>query len=86
MSRLRILSGSPDEVGALLQENYDRMLDSSRKWAELLTFDPDPQTGMTPKDVVWRKNKARLYRYVNNQGIKHKTPLLMIYALLINLA
>lgn len=36
MSRLRILSGSPDEVGALLQENYDRMLDSSRKWAELL--------------------------------------------------
>ena len=82
MSRLRILSGSPDEVGALLQENYDRMLDSSRKWAELLTFDPDPQTGMTPKDVVWRKNKARLYRYVNNQGIKHKTPLLMIYALI----
>lgn len=77
-----ILKGSADAVGAKLQESYDRMLESSRKWAEILAFDPDPQTGLTPKDVVWRKNKARLYRYVNYKGIKYKTPLLMIYALI----
>lgn len=81
MNKFRMMSGSADEVGAMLQENYDRMLDSSRKWAEILSFDPDPQTGLTPKEVVWRKNKARLYRYVNH-NIKHKTPLLMIYALI----
>lgn len=42
-------------VGEKLQESYDRVLESTRKWAEIISFDPDPQTGMTPKDVVWRK-------------------------------
>ena len=28
-----------------------------------LTQAPDPQIGLTPKDVVYRRNKARLYRY-----------------------
>ena len=68
MSKIRLVSGSADEVGARLQENYDRMLDSSRRWAEILTFDPDPQTGLTPKDIVWRKNKAK-YRYVSPNGV-----------------
>ena len=77
-----MMSGTAEEVGAKLQENYERMLESSRKWAEILTFDPVPQTGLTPKDIVWRKNKARLYRYISKDGIKHKTPLLMIYALI----
>ena len=47
--KLYVLSGSADEVGEKLQESYDRVLDSTRKWAEILSFDPDPQTGMTPK-------------------------------------
>ena len=67
-----LLSGSADEVGEKLQESYDRMLDSTRKWVEIVSFDPDPQTGMTPKDIVWRKNKSRLYRYYSS-GVKHKT-------------
>lgn len=82
MDKINIMTGSAEEVGAKIQENYERMLDSSRKWAEILTFEPVPQTGLTPKDVVWRKNKARLYRYYNNDGIKYKTPLFMIYALI----
>ncbi len=82
MDKLNLMTGSAEEVGARLQENYERMLESSRRWAEILTFDPVPQTGLTPKDVVWRKNKARLYRYVSTDGVKHKTPLLMIYALI----
>ena len=61
-----LLHGSADEVGEKLQESYDRILDSTRKWAEIISFDPDPQTGMTPKDVVWHKNKSKLYRYCSN--------------------
>ncbi len=76
-----LLSGSADEVGEKLQESYDRMLDSTRKWVEIVSFDPDPQTGMTPKDIVWRKNKSRLYRYYSS-GVKHKTPILILYALI----
>lgn len=82
MKKELLLSGSADEVGAKLQEHFDQMIDSTRKWSEILNFDPAPQTGMTPKDVVWTKNKAKLYRYVTPNGYKHRTPLLMIYALI----
>ncbi len=82
MKKNLLLSGSADEVGAKLQENYDQMLDSTRKWAEILNFDPAPQTGMTPKDVVWTKNKAKLYRYISPNGHKYRTPLLMVFALI----
>lgn len=41
-----------------------------------------PQVGQTPKDVVWTKNKAKLYRYHAVGERKHATPILMIYALI----
>ncbi|QGT99627.1 Polyhydroxyalkanoic acid synthase [Candidatus Syntrophocurvum alkaliphilum] len=82
MKKNMFLSGSASEVGEKLQSNYDRMLESTHQWAEMLAFEPDPQTGMTPKDIVWRKNKAKLYRYVTPNGVKHKKPILMVYALI----
>ncbi|MDD3853240.1 MAG: alpha/beta fold hydrolase [Syntrophomonadaceae bacterium] len=82
MDNIRLLSGSADEVGLQLQENIDRMANTTRRWAEILTYDPQPQTGMTPKDTIWRKNKARLYRYSGDREVKYRTPLLFIYALI----
>ncbi|MEN6349024.1 MAG: alpha/beta fold hydrolase [Syntrophomonas sp.] len=82
MKKPLYLHASAAEVGAELQKSYDRILDTTAKWMEILFFDPLPETGMTPKDTVWRKNKCRLYHYINPNGIKHKTPLLMIYALI----
>ena len=38
-------------------------------------------TGQTPKDVVWTKNKAKLYRYEPQAEKKHTIPVLLIYAL-----
>lgn len=43
-----------------------------------------PQTasvGQTPKEVVWAKNKAKLYRYHSAER-RHATPLLLVYALI----
>ncbi|MGI5911747.1 MAG: alpha/beta fold hydrolase [Syntrophomonadaceae bacterium] len=77
-----LLSGSAEEIGAQLQKNFDRMLLSTQKWAQILQSDPVPQTGLTPKDIVWRKNKAKLYRYVPSQDCKFSTPILIIYALI----
>ena len=48
MDKIKLLSGSADEVGLQLQENVDRMVNTTRRWAEILTYDPQPQTGMTP--------------------------------------
>lgn len=82
MDKIRLLSGSAEEVGAQLQEKFDHMVESTRKWFEILSFDPHPQTGLTPKEVVWRKNKARLYRYSGDRDVKYSTPVLFIYALI----
>lgn len=76
------LSGSADEVGQQIQKSYDNFITNTQKWVEMLQFDPDPQTGLTPKDVVWKKNKSTLYRYRVPQGIKYKTPVLFVYAMI----
>jgi polyhydroxyalkanoate synthase len=42
-------------------------------------------TGLTPKEVLWTKNKARLYRYIPTiptHTTRHTVPLLLIYALI----
>lgn len=41
-----------------------------------------PQVGQTPKQTVWTKNKAKLYRYYPQGEIKHATPILLVYALI----
>ncbi len=40
------------------------------------------ETGLTPREVIWTKNKARLYRYAPTRPKLHAVPLLMIYALI----
>lgn len=40
-----------------------------------------PLVGQTPKEVVWTKNKAKLYRY-HQANQRHATPLLLVYALI----
>jgi len=48
----------------------------------LLKLHASPPVGMSPRELVWTKNKARLYRYAAPGGIRHKTPLLFVYALI----
>jgi len=40
------------------------------------------ETGCTPKEVIWTKNKAKLYRYEPNTEKKYPVPILMVYALI----
>jgi polyhydroxyalkanoate synthase len=41
------------------------------------------ETGQTPKEVVWTKNKATLYRYEPEKPRKHPVPILLVYALIL---
>ena len=42
----------------------------------------DAAVGPTPKEVIWRKNKARLYRYERKTPATKKTPVLCIMPLI----
>ncbi|MGB8343292.1 MAG: class III poly(R)-hydroxyalkanoic acid synthase subunit PhaC [Ktedonobacteraceae bacterium] len=39
-------------------------------------------TGQTPKELIWTKNKARLYRYEPTLPKKYPIPILLVYALI----
>ncbi|HEX2183113.1 MAG TPA: hypothetical protein VHH10_12590, partial [Rubrobacteraceae bacterium] len=48
-----------------------------------LILEKDPvETGRTPKEVVWTKNKAKLYRYEPQKPKKYPVPILIVYALI----
>jgi polyhydroxyalkanoate synthase len=54
------------------------------KWSsffQLVRQPPDVEVGMTPSDVVWRKDRVRLLHYSLSKK-KKKTPLLIVYALI----
>jgi len=70
------------DIGEQMQESLDKMMAATQKWAEILALDPWPETGKTPKEVVWRKNKSKLYHYYSDKPIKHRIPVLFTYALI----
>jgi polyhydroxyalkanoate synthase len=39
-------------------------------------------TGQTPKEIIWTKNKAKLYHYEATVGKKFPVPILLVYALI----
>lgn len=43
----------------------------------------EPVTGTTPKEVIWRKNKMRLYHFLlPGVQVTKQTPILMVYAMI----
>ena len=40
------------------------------------------ETGQTPKEVIWAKNKAKLYHYEPMVQKRYPVPLLLVYALI----
>ena len=45
------------------QENTESTYARIEKVMNVITREPDPIVGQTPKQLVWTKNKAKLYRY-----------------------
>src|SRR5579859_3952990 len=42
----------------------------------------DVAVGTTPKELVWRKNKACLYRYIRHSSPTHATPVFLVLPLI----
>ena len=60
----------------------ENLFDKYAKGARILVEGAKTNTGQTPKEVVWSKNKAKLYHYEPGREKKHPVPILFIYALL----
>lgn len=66
--------------GEAAQEAYGRYVEGTNAIVKSL----DVPVGLTPKEVVWTLNKAKLYRYVPSKPAeqRHRVPLLLVYALI----
>jgi polyhydroxyalkanoate synthase subunit PhaC len=70
------------KVLEVMPQEYQQMYTKMRKATKVLTSEAQPEVWATPKEVIWTKNKAKLYHFLSEQPKKHKVPLLMVYALI----
>jgi polyhydroxyalkanoate synthase len=57
------------------------LLDKYTEGISTIVGGPKADTGQTPKEVIWTKNKAKLYHYQSESEKKYRVPILLIYAL-----
>ncbi len=71
----------PEEAARTFQE---ALKEASRnmRGAQVVAKSYDIAVGLTPKDLIWSLNKARLYRYRPTADHLHRATLLLIYALI----
>ena len=56
--------------------------DRALEMARVVLGSADAPVGLTPKELVWRKNKARLYRYTRTAPATHRTPIFLVLPLI----
>lgn len=72
------LEESTESLPQGLKESYKRL----KRTADILIKDGDPLVGQSPKEVIWTKNKSKLYHYIPTTKKVKKTPILLVYALI----
>jgi polyhydroxyalkanoate synthase len=74
------LEASTSASSQAAQQAYDSYV----KISSAVVDSYDVPVGLTPKDLVWRLNKTKLYRYrpVRPPEERHPVPLLLVYALI----
>ena len=68
-------AASPETVKQW-QEELDKNVRRMRNLTRLITDPIEPETGPTPREEVYRRNKSRLYRYASSR--RHRTPVLFV--------
>lgn len=61
---------------------FETLLKKYNTGMQILVEGAKAPTGQTPKEVIWTKNKARLYHYEAQTERTYPVPLLLIYALI----
>lgn len=62
--------------------DFESALNKYRMGMQIILEGAKAETGQTPKEVVWTKNKARLYHYEPTARDEYPVPILLVYALI----
>ncbi len=70
---------NPPDLISRVNREVERSLLRARNGLRYVTSDAN--VGATPKDVVWRRDKAELWRYRSDVPIRHDPPVLIVHSL-----
>src|ERR687898_820629 len=72
----------PTSGDAVIPADVENFFDKYSRGMRIVVEGAQADTGQTPKETVWTKNKAKVYHYAPNAQKKHPVPILMVYALI----
>ena len=75
------LTTDPADLAGRVRRDVGRNLMRARNGVKYVTGIDRPKVGTTPKDTVWRRDKAELWRYRSDQ-ITTRTPVLVVMSLI----
>ena len=67
---------------SVLPKEVENFFDKYQRGLRIVTEGAQAETGLTPKETIWTKNKAKLYHYQPGVEKKYSTPILIVYALI----
>jgi polyhydroxyalkanoate synthase subunit PhaC len=71
---------SPADVLGRVERDVRRAAARGRNGLRYAAGTSRPKVGRTPKDVVWRRHKAELWRY-RNDDVRHRPPVVIVHSL-----
>ena len=70
----------PTELLSRVNRDVERSVLRARNGLRYVRGTSRPNVGVTPKDVVWRRDKAQLWRY-RSTAVRYSPPLLLVHSL-----
>jgi polyhydroxyalkanoate synthase len=71
---------APGEVVARVRRDVERNALRARNGIKVVAGVGRPQSGLTPRDVVWQRDRATMWRY-RSDVVRHAPPLLIVFSL-----
>jgi len=71
---------NPADLVGRVRQDVERNLLRTRNGLKYVAGVDRPQVGLTPKDVVWSRDKAKLHRY-RNDDVRFAPPLVIVHSL-----
>lgn len=68
-------------LASRLQKEVERSILRARNGIRVVTGASRPRVGATPKDVVWRRDRAELWRYRGETPIRYGPPIVFVHSL-----
>ena len=78
------MSPQPDldrDLVSRLQREVERSVLRARNGIRVVTGASKPRVGVTPKDVVWSRDRAELWRYRGDGPIRYEPPVVFVHSL-----